>query len=237
MQRFFVNYNPSSITNEFLNSDSWDVIELPFTVDKTKLEGWYYYITKAHSDLEFSFFNNQYIKEEYLPDETGKYGYSKGIYGEVTSWGLDWPAETSLPVPPPFAAKPEYYPELFDGRPYKLQEKYKLGYFLDLCKTLGESTFNRSRITQHADGAGILGHVDGPGGCIRLHIPIVSHIGSKFLYGENLDREYSFETGKVYLINSSVWHATTNTGGFRAHIISDPSLTTISDLLKIKGQV
>ena len=238
MQRYIVDYDPGKITEEFLSSLDWDIIELPITVDSKKLLEWYTYVTTAYADLEFSFFNNPYIKEQYSAyNKDSLYGYNERIYGPVTSWGLDWPAETNLPIPPPFAAKPEFYPELEQKLPYKIQDKYLVGYFKTLVDTLGSETFKQSRITHHYSGAGILGHTDGNYRCLRVHIPIVTHPGSKFLYGENLERAYTFQTGKVYLINASVWHSTVNEGETRSHIISDPTIEKVLDLINTKVSV
>lgn len=237
MEKFVTAYNPNDITESVLTSLDWDVIELLFTVDAKRLQQWYSVVLEKYSKLEFSFYNNPYIKEQYLPDDNGFYGYSKGIYGMVTSWGLDWPAETDLPIPPPFAAKLEHYPELAESRPYKIQEKFNFDYFAQLHNTLGHEAFKYSRITRHADGAGILGHIDGASNCIRLHIPIISHNGSKFLYGDNLERSYTFTAGNAYLINTSVRHSTTNAGQERSHIISDPPMNKILDLVSTTGQL
>lgn len=236
MTRFITNYNPKDITEQFLGSLDWDIIELPITVDKDRLLDWYNYVTTTYADLEFSFFNNPYIKEQYAPIAPDSlYGYNNRIYGRVASWGLDWPVETNLPIPPPFAAKEEYYPELAQKLPYRIQDKYLVGYFKVLVDTLGASTFIQSRITHHYPGAGILGHVDGNKLCLRVHIPIVTHPNSKFLYGNKLERSYTFDAGKVYLINASVWHSTINEGEIRSHIISDPQIETVLKLVNTKA--
>ena len=233
MERYIVNYNPADIDREFLQSLDWDIIELPITVDINKLLNWYSVIVTNFSQLEFSFFDNPYIKKEFLPDSQGMHGYSKKLYGGISSWGIDWPAETELPIPPPFAALPEYYPELFDNSVYRIQTKYKIGYFKELINRFGYDAFRYSRITKHNRGAGILGHVDGNAPALRLHIPIISNDGSKFLFGENLERSYSFNVGKVYILNASVWHSTENTKATRAHIISDPPFNKIAELVGV----
>lgn len=238
MNRFISNYNPADITAEFLGSLDWDIIEMPITVDKDKLLEWYNYVTKTYANLEFSFFDNPYIKEQYAPTTSDAlYGYNNRIYGRVASWGLDWPAETDLPIPPPFAAKEEYYPELNQKLPYRIQDKYLVGYFKTLVDALGAEAFTQSRITHHYPGAGILGHTDGKDTCLRVHIPIVTHSGSRFLYGKDLERSYTFELGKVYLINASVWHATVNEGAIRSHIISDPQIETVLKLINTKAEL
>ena len=233
MERYIVNYNPNDISKEFLQSLDWDIIELPFEIDVDKLLEWYNSILANCSQFEFSFFDNPYIKKEFLPDSQGMHGYSKKLYGGISSWGIDWPAETELPIPPPFAALPEYYPELFDNSVYRIQTKYKIGYFKELINRFGYDAFRYSRITKHNRGAGILGHVDGNAPALRLHIPIISNDGSKFLFGENLERSYSFNVGKVYILNASVWHSTENTKATRAHIISDPPFNKIAELVGV----
>jgi len=235
MKRYIVNYNPAEITEDFLSGLDWDIIELPITVNSDELLEWYNYVTTTYINLEFSFFNNPYIKDQYVPPSVHSlYGHSNRLYGPISSWGLDWPAETDLPIPPPFAAKEEFYPELSQGLPFKIQEKYNKMYFKLLIETLGSDVFRQCRITQHYDGAGILGHVDGNYRCLRVHIPIITHPNSKFLYGDKLERSYILETGKVYLINASVWHSTVNEGKTRSHIISDPTIETVLKLVNTR---
>lgn len=235
MNRYIKDYDPSSITNLLLLSHDWDVIELSFTVDEQKLLAWYNYVTETFKDLEFTFFDDRYVKPEYLPNSEGYYGYANKLYGHIGSWTLDWPCERDIPLPPGFAAKMELYPELLSGKPYKLQEKFKVGYLKELTDKLGESAFRFSRITKHETGSKLLGHIDRAYEAVRVHFPIISSEESTFSFGDNLDRHYSFKPGHVYLINASVWHATNNTGPTRAHIISDPSTDAILRLVNTKG--
>jgi uncharacterized RmlC-like cupin family protein len=235
MKRYIVDYDPKEITEDFLSGLDWDIIELPITVDTDKLLEWYNYVTTTYANLEFSFFNNPYIKEQHVPQSVKSlYGYSNRLHGPISSWGLDWPAETDLPIPPPFAAKEEFYPELSQGLPFKIQEKYNIMYFKTLIEALGSDAFKQSRITQHYAGAGILGHVDGNYRCLRVHIPIITHPKSKFLYGDKLERSYTLTAGKVYLINASVWHSTTNEDKTRSHIISDPTIEKVLKLVNTR---
>lgn len=237
MSRFIADYNHQTIDEAFLSSTDWDVIQLKFTVNQQLLVEWYNFVTSLYPNLEFSFINNNTVKEQYFTTGESTYGYSNRIYGKVTSWAIDWLTESDLPIPPPFAAKEEVFPEILSNTEYNLQKKYNIGYFNKLVNELGRDTFRFSRITKHDTNSGILGHVDGGTKTLRLHIPIVSSTKSVFSWGDNLERRYSFVPGNVYIINASVYHATENTGPTRAHIISDPPTEKLLDLLSITGSL
>lgn len=217
------------ITEKYLLSDSWDIINCKISLDVDGLVDWYNIICEAYKHLRFDFSVSSVLKEEYVTkDDT--YGYDNVLKGNIFSWTLDWPVEKELPIPPVFAANEDLFPELKENQKFVLQEKYKFGYFNDVCKKLGSDFFKYSRITVHDTNAVIEKHTDGIKG-IRVHIPIISNNESKFLFGEKLDREYVLEPGNVYIINTQVPHSTVNKGPTRAHIITDPGIDKILGLL------
>jgi uncharacterized RmlC-like cupin family protein len=214
-------------TKEYLHSKEWDVINCGISFDVDKLVAWYETVCEKYQDLKFDFSIGHVLSEEYKNSN----GYNDALRGDISSWTIDWPTEKNIPIPPTFAANDELFPELKVDIPFKIQERYKFGYFNDICKMLGEDIFCRSRITVHNTGAEIKKHVDDGQG-LRLHIPIISNNESKFLFGDNLNREYTMEAGNIYIINATIPHATINNGPSRAHIISDPSIDKMLRLLK-----
>lgn len=214
-------------TKEYLYSKEWDVIKCDTTLNVDKLVDWYTTIFKNYQSLRFDFSINEVLKDKYKNSN----GYNNVLKGNISSWTIDWPTEKNIPIPPTFAANDELFPELKVDIPFKIQERYKFGYFKDICRKLGEDIFCRSRITVHNTGAEIKKHVDDGQG-LRLHIPIISNNESKFLFGDNLNREYTMEAGNIYIINATIPHATINNGPSRAHIISDPSIDKMLRLLK-----
>jgi uncharacterized RmlC-like cupin family protein len=63
----------------------------------------------------------------------------------------------------------------------------------------------------------------------------MTYDNSKFYWGEKWNREYNFEPGNVYIINSRVAHSTTNfSPTARANIISDIRNDKFMDLVNWK---
>jgi len=206
-------------------STDWDIIELNFNVDVPKLVEWYNSVETQWPELKFNLGRTDLIKE--------KSNLSSNIdiiSAGVHSYGMSWPVETDLPIPPRFAARPELYPEAqlldFEQR-MKVMNRYKFGYFNTLLEQLGEDAFAWSRITVHDAGASIGTHTDGLNS-IRMHIPIITNDDALFCWE---DRKYVLKPGCVYLINTGIKHSTNNKGATtRSHIISHP--TNVSWLLE-----
>lgn len=213
-------------TKDYLYSKEWDVINCGISFDVDKLVEWYKTVCEKYQDLKFNFSIGHVLSEEYKNSN----GYNDALRGDISSWTIDWPVEKNIPIPPTFAANLIYFPEINSDDPFIIQSRYKFGYFNDICEMLGEDIFCRSRITVHGPGAEIKQHTDDDQG-IRLHIPIVSNKESKFLFGENLEREYNFEAGNAYIINATIPHSTINNGPTRAHIITDPGIDKILEVL------
>lgn len=201
---------------ELRNSTDWDFIELKVNIDVEKLNAWYSEVNQKFPTLKFSFA---------LTDYTVPNTKQSILNGGVHSFGMSWPVEQDLPIPPKYAARPDLYPETLlpeeeFGSKMKVMQRYKFGYFKELLDRLGEETFSWSRITVHDPSASISPHIDGPG-TIRLHIPIATNDNAFFCWDE---RKYNFVPGKVYLINTGTTHSTINEGNSeRAHIISHPA--------------
>jgi hypothetical protein len=198
----------------------WDFIELKMSIDVPALNNWYNTVKEQHANLKFNFSMSHLLKKDTI-NSSYKDILSPGIH----SYGLSWPAQQTLPIPPRYAANPNLYPETtlphedFEKN-MKIMDQYKFGYFNHLLAELGEDTFAWSRITVHDAGASILPHNDGFG-TIRLHIPITTNNRAWFNWS---DRKYNFVPGKVYLINTYAEHHTSNDGTTeRTHIISHPT--------------
>ena len=201
---------------ELRASTDWDFFELNIDVDVDKLTLWYHDVNKKFPNLKFSFDLTDCV----VPNTKQSI-----LNGGIHSFGLSWPVEQALPIPPKYAARKDLYPETLlpeeeFGAQMKVMERYKFGYFKELLDQLGEETFSWGRITVHDPEAKIDPHIDGAR-TIRLHIPIVTNSQAWFGWG---DQKYNFVPGKVYLINTSKEHYTSNDGTTeRAHIISHPA--------------
>jgi len=56
--RYIKNYKPETITPEFIDSQDWDLIELPWTIDAEKLENWYNEVDKKYNIYTLVFDEN-----------------------------------------------------------------------------------------------------------------------------------------------------------------------------------
>tara|TARA_B110000503_G_scaffold28131_1_gene44929 strand:+ start:10891 stop:11562 length:672 start_codon:yes stop_codon:yes gene_type:complete len=203
--------------------NSWHFIELKnMPIDVPKLVKWYNDVLETMPHLRFNFNRTDLV----LPG-----AMQNILLGPIHSFGISWPVEKDLPIPPKYAARPELYPEtVVDntvfGSQMKVMERYKFGYFKELYELYGEDFFSWSRITIHDAGAKIDPHEDVQVGddMYRIHIPIVANSDAMFYWG---DTAYNFEVGKAYLINTSITHSTNNKGSTeRTHIIAHPANVT-----------
>jgi len=208
-------------TKEELELDnSWHHIELKrMPIDILNLKKWYNDVLDSMPHLRFNFYKTELVKPGVMQNI---------LLGPIHSFGISWPIEKELPIPPKYAANPELYPEtLVDnnifGKQMAVMQKYKFGYFKDLFDLYGDDFFSWSRITIHDPCARIEPHQDAQVGdnMYRIHIPIVTNPDALFCWGDSC---YNFEVGKAYLINTSISHSTVNNGPTeRTHIISHPA--------------
>jgi hypothetical protein len=202
---------------ELEENPNWHFIELTnMPIDAEKLQQWYAEVLEKMPHLRMNPSKTEYLKPNSLQDN---------LVGGLHSFGISWPVEQDLPIPPRYAANPELYPETLDdqttfGTKMKVMEKYKFGYFKELYDTYGEEFFSWARITIHDAAARIDPHIDGTTHLFRLHIPIVTNDNAMFYWG---DTPYNFKVGKAYLINTGTTHSTNNKGTTeRAHLLSHP---------------
>ena len=198
------------------NSTDWHFLELNMPIDVDELTKWYNEVLATMEHLRFNTSKTEFVKPNVMESI---------LVGDLHSFGISWPVEKDIPIPPRYAARPDLYPEIGNNEDMfsdqmKVMEKYKFGYFKELYDEYGEKFFSWSRITIHDPGARIDPHIDGGVHTFRLHIPIVTNDDAMFYWG---DTPYNFKVGKTYLINTSTTHSTDNKGNTeRAHIISHP---------------
>jgi|TARA_B110000908_G_C10096805_1_gene376696 hypothetical protein len=208
-------------TKEELESDNnWHFIELTnMPINVPKLIKWHNTVLETMPHLRFGMDRTDLVKTGILKNM---------LIGSMHSFGLSWPVEQDLPIPPKYAARPNLYPEtLVDdfvfGSQMKVMERYKFGYFKELFDLYGEDFLSWSRITIHDAGAKIDPHEDTEVGSsmYRIHIPIITNEDAMFYWGET---GYNLKVGKAYLINTSITHNTHNKGSItRSHLIAHPA--------------
>lgn len=211
-----------SIDTEYLyTSTEWDLVEFNYDLDAERLSAWYQEIYQEFMFMRFAFNDNPQKLDLEKSHELVSRGHC-GIYcGPIDGLTLAWPIERYEPLPPPAQANLDVFPEVnydtfFDDA--KLLSRYRKGYFAEMVDVLGEDSFHQAIIATHHDGMYIRAHVDSP--VLKLHIPVETHPGSLFHFGENNERSYHMKLGKIYLLNTKAWHGTTNEGGKRSHIIT-----------------
>lgn len=241
---------PSQVDMSVLESLEWDIIILDKTIDIEKLAEWYNNVISNLDYLKFNFqtcfdYVKQDVNNKFITDTNDHEWERKRQYELLqNSWTLTWPVQHNVPLPPPWAANLDFFTELqkyFDseGRPIKdfdykdnnYLTQFYFGEWKNIVTEIRDYIYN-PRITQHMPGHILDPHTDGY--IARMHIPI-TYDNSKFYWGEMWNREYKFEPGKVYIINSKVLHSTTNFGPIpRANIISDIHENSLMDLVKWK---
>jgi len=236
MDRYITDYNPEDFTPEFLNSYDWDIIEFKATIDISLLEDYYDVLKTDLAHLEFHFGLKEYIKKEIFEmwTETNRVG---NYEGNVSGWGISWPAERNIPCAGKRHVNPIHYPELekydldADGDGFyadsKIMSVYKSGIVNKMIKEWGEPALRQLLAIKHPPGTRVHNHHDGS--YKKLHIPMHSNDQALFCFGENDERKYVMKPGKIYMINPIVNHSTINNGTTeRVHFLTriDPEYVT-----------
>ena len=248
MNRFIT--DPQSIKNQDLQNQYWDIIELNATVDHIAMMEWYSQVKEQLSGAKFSV----------APDDIKKYldpqywkawiGIDPTIVGTnsqyVHWWSLQWFVERYDPLPWPHFANKTLFPETdvdgdeLDNQEMPLLKKYIFGAFAELYTKLKPYFSSASRITVIPPGAGLRVHSDvsPPYVLIRAHIKLDNNDQASWFFGAHCEREYVLETGKMYLVNTSVEHAVVNFGERDWVILHfTPDDYQIDDLLGLTGKL
>ncbi len=237
MVRIIKDYDPINhgITKEFLyNSNDWDLIELNYKVNASDLKHWWGEIEKEFSQMKFNFDKNSDLIKIDLSKKMVEEGYCGYYCGPIDGITLAWPEEKYEPQ-----ANLDKFPEVnyetfIDDA--KILPKINFGYFKKLIEDLGIDSFRQAIVTTHHPGMYIKQHRDSK--VLKMHIPIISHPGAYFHFGENKERKHHMEEGKVYILNTGDWHGTTNeTEIFRSHIISRVVESHILNLIEKTNDV
>lgn len=236
--RIIKDYDPKNhgITEEFLiESNDWDLLELNYSLDTSKLSEWYSQVNEKFSHMRFNFNTYSEKLDLELSKQMVEEGYCGYYCGPIDGITFSWPTERYEPLPPPQQCNLELFPEVnrntfFDDA--KIMSKMKFGYLEEMISVLGEDSFRQMIITTHHPGMYIRQHLDSK--VLKLHIPVETNENAKFHFGPNKEREYHMKLGKIYILNTGDWHGTSNESKeFRSHIITRIApwqLTKVIDL-------
>jgi hypothetical protein len=234
-----------NLTNKFLSSNDWDIIELDISINKALAHEYVDALESKLQHLCFTFDSKEFLKEEVY--ESFKKTNSVGNYeGNVGAWTISWPMNRDIPCPSKRHANLEKYPEL---KKYDLeiavsdfyydcitQDAYRFGLMIELEKLLTIRSLRQLMVSKHFPGLIVKTHVDGP--AKKLHIPLRTNKEAFFTFGDNRERRYNLEVGKVYIINTTVSHGTENFGDTsRYHLLSRIDLDFINQVVSISGQI
>ena len=221
----------------------WDIIELDLRINPNLIEEYYQILITDLSKFCFDFNSKEYLRPEIY--ETFKNEGRMGNYlGNVGAWSVSWPVERDIPCPSKSQANLEKYPELlkydvhaiktdfyYDAKP---QKKYMFGLMEKLVSVLSERALRQVLIAKHPPGLRVKIHSDGP--AKKLHIPLFTNKNAKFLFGQDGERTYQMEVGKMYIINPLVPHGTENLGDSdRVHMLSRIDFDFIPEIMKMRG--
>lgn len=238
MERFMK--NPKGLTTKLLENYDWDYIELPVTVNTEKLMGWYEEVVANNMHSAFIFSADKmtpYVKQRYQPLVSWWLG--ENTWGAAEQWTLQWPVQHDGVIPSAYLANEEQFPEAMDPDIEKNSvnlDKYFYGAYKEMYDTFPEGTFNVTRLLRFGKDTGLKKHTDvePPDFLIRMHVQLQSSSGSHWFFGEDLEREYFMEPGKVYLYNTAIPHAAVNRDDdYWVMIHNNPGNSAVDHLLSI----
>lgn len=239
MNRYLKHPDPTILTEEFVDNLDWDIIELPIQIDSDQLKEYYNTLTKDFVDLTFSFKSKEYLK----PEIYQRYMETNRIVnyvGNIDGWTISWPVERDIPCPGKKQGDPAVYPEVVGMNNmdfyYKAvpQSRYMFGILTKIWNILTENALRQLLVSRHYPNLVTLTHIDSD--LKKLHIPLFTNKESIFHFGDNGEREYHMEVGKIYIINPMVPHGTYNNGSTeRVHLISRIDKTFISEAAAMTG--
>jgi hypothetical protein len=239
--RYLKNCNPADLTTEFLASNQWDVIELDLQVDASQLDSYYERLKTDLGNFCFSFDSKEYLRPE-IYERFAKEGRVGNYIGNVDAWSISWPVERDIPCPSKRQANPDVYPEIRDITHVAFtetahpQKRYVFGILEKLLDKLSERALRQILVSRHPVGLRVVNHVDSD--LKKLHIPLFTNKDAVFTFGENDERVYQMEVGKMYIINPIVPHGTFNGGSIeRVHILSRIDLDYIPEVVGMQGIV
>ena len=217
MERYITNVENLKV--EDLKNLDWDIIELPFTVNHQGLLEWYNQVKKSLPNSKFivskeheSLFDPNFLRRWRATDPS--FNEKEPIHW----WVLNWIQERYDPLPFSFLADVNKYPEVrdpaFSDRSNPILSKYRFGAFEELYQIASKYLLNM-RLFVMPELSGLHVHVDVtyPDVVIRMHMNLNIHENCVWYFGQNAEREYIMEPGKVYLINAAMFHAVINHGG------------------------
>jgi len=236
MSRYIKNYNAADFTDNFIKSNDWDIIELNVQLDPAQLTEYINQVKTTLAHLYFDFTYKDYLR----PDVYERFIKENKVFnyaGNIGGWTVSWPADRDIPCPGQHQALPEKYPELENCDFYydsTIMSCYNFGYLKTIREHLTDACLRQMLLSKHHPGLDVLKHVDGPRK--KLHIPFETNPDVVFAFGDDLERSYHMELGKIYMINPLVPHGTSNGGNTdRIHLLTRVDFDYMPTLFSMTG--
>ena len=236
MSQYIKNYNAADFTDNFIKSNDWDIIELNVQLDPVQLTEYINQVKTTLAHLYFDFTYKDYLR----PDVYERFIKENKVFnyaGNIGGWTVSWPADRDIPCPGQHQALPEKYPELENCDFYydsTIMSCYNFGYLKTIREHLTDASLRQMLFSKHHPGLDVLKHVDGPRK--KLHIPFETNPDVVFAFGDDLERSYHMELGKIYMINPLVPHGTSNDGNTdRIHLLTRVDFDYMPTLFSMTG--
>ncbi len=204
----------SSLTSNDIKNYDWDIIELNIDTNHSEMREWYEIILRKYPDLQFNVSKTELMKRE-LREKMEEFR-EQHLWGIPKQWTLQWSVHRDVAIPFRYVADPEQYPEVLDDdfelKYNKPLSQYYFGGFKNLIECMGEEAWEVSRLVQLDKNTGLKKHVDiqPPNFLPRMHYQIECTSNAHWWFGENMEREYTLEVGKFYIMNTAVLHTARN---------------------------
>lgn len=244
MERFIK--DPHNYTYAQLQNNDWDILETNITVDVDAFKEWSDTVQEKFSDCGFNFIEHMHLLKPAVR-ERKDFFYSDAFLvrnaDQFRQWTLQWSYQRDGAIPLLQIADIEQFPEGADPNELKKVfninlEKYYFGMYKKYQEALGDDVFKVTRLVRFGKDNGLRVHTDnGPDepNLIRMHLQIEVNPSAWIKFGENLDRSYTPEVGKVYFYNTSVHHSAMNEANTPwTFLHNDPLPESIDKLLQTK---
>lgn len=204
----------TSLQAKDLNNYDWDIIELDINIDHSSMLDWYNTILENYGDAQFNISKTELVDEK-LKDRLSTFAKEK-LWGFPKQWTLQWSVLRDDAIPFRYLADPKQFPEIlqddFDEKFNTFLPQYYFGGFKDLVDMFGEGAWEVSRLVQLDKDTGLKKHIDidPPKFLPRMHYQIKYTPNACWWFGENMERKYTLEQGKLYIMNTAVLHTAKN---------------------------
>jgi hypothetical protein len=237
MNRFIT--DPENYTFDDLQNYDWDVIQTNITVDSVKMLEWFNAIEEQFADCCYSPLGDMDLADPDKKEFALSFMPNNLVWGQPLQWTLQWSYDRPGKLPFLQLADPAQFPEIsdpdFQKKFNKNLPKYLFGMYETYYNTFGPDCFEVTRLVKMNQDVGLRTHVDiqNPEFLIRMHLQIQIDENAWWKFGDNMERKYTFEPGKVYLYNTAVKHAARNESSIPWIMLhNNPNSSSINKLLK-----